>query len=232
MKPVRARRQPAYLARVARELEEATASEVIGWAVTRFGNRVCVSSSMQDSVLLHLASQVRPGIDVIFLDTGYHFAETLGTRDAVAASYDVNVITVRPGLSVPEQDTLHGPRLYERDPDACCRLRKVIPLASALLPYAAWMSGVRRAESPARAATPVVGWDARNGKVKVNPLATWSDQQVQEYATEHSLLVNPLLMLDYPSVGCAPCTRRVAAGEDARAGRWAGTNKTECGIHT
>jgi phosphoadenosine phosphosulfate reductase len=218
--------------RAGEELEDASAEEVLRWAVDTFGDRFCVTSSMADAVLTHLASRVKPGIDVVFLDTGYHFAETIGTRDAVAAVYDVNVITITPAQTVPEQDAQYGPRLHDRNPDLCCALRKVAPLNKALDGYDAWATGLRRDESPTRAATPVAAWDARRGKVKVSPLARWTQADVDAYAAEHGILLNPLFMDGYTSIGCQPCTRRVAAGEDARDGRWAGTGKTECGIHT
>jgi phosphoadenosine phosphosulfate reductase len=217
--------------RAAGELDTAPASEIVRWAVRTFGTRLVVTSSMQDAVLVHLAGQLAPGIDVLFLDTGYHFPETLGTRDAVAATYPVNLITVRPGLSVAEQDAAYGPKLYERDPDRCCRLRKVLPLDHALQGYDAWLTGLRRADSPDRSATPVVSYDSRRGKVRIAPLATWTDADVSSYISTHRILTNPLLAAGYSSVGCAPCTRAVAAWEHPRAGRWAGLTKTECGIH-
>jgi phosphoadenosine phosphosulfate reductase len=214
-----------------RELEDASASDILRWAVDTFGSRFCVTSSMEDAVVAHLASRVRPGVDVVFLDTGYHFPETIGTRDAVAAVMDVEVITLTPRQTVAEQDAEYGPKLHDRDPDLCCALRKVKPLEEGLTGYDAWATGLRRDESPTRAGTPVVGWDAKRRKVKVSPIAKWSQQDVEAYVAEHGVLTNPLLMDGYASVGCAPCTRRVLAGEDARAGRWAGRTKTECGLH-
>ena len=221
----------ALAERAGRDLEDATAPEILTWAATTFGARFCVTSSMEDAVVAHLASRVRPGVDVVFLDTGYHFPETLGTRDAVAAVMDVNLITLTPRATVAEQDAEHGPRLHDRDPDLCCALRKLKPLDEGLTAYDAWATGLRRDESPTRAATPVVGWDPRRGKVKVSPIARWTQQDVEAYAAEHGVLTNPLLTDGYASVGCAPCTRRIVEGEDARAGRWAGTSKTECGLH-
>ena len=215
----------------AARLESASAEEVLEWAAGTFGERFCITSSMADGVLAHLAGRVVPGVDVVFLDTGYHFPETLGTRDAVAAMYDVNVVTVAPELTVAEQDVRHGRDLFARDPDRCCEMRKVVPLQQALAGYAAWASGVRRDESPTRRDTPVVAWDARKGKVKISPLAHWTQADVDRYAAEHGVLINPLQQLGYASIGCAPCTRPVAPGEDPRAGRWAGRSKTECGIH-
>ncbi|WP_372730095.1 phosphoadenylyl-sulfate reductase [Nocardioides sp.] len=216
---------------VGAELELAPAEHIIEWAVATFGERFCITSSMGDAVLAHLAAKVAPGVDVVFLDTGYHFVETLGTRDAVAATMDVNLITITPVQSVAEQDAEHGADLYRTDPDACCALRKVAPLAASLASYDAWATGLRRAETHNRVIAPVIGWDARKGKVKVSPLARWSDEQVEQYIAENGVLVNPLVYDGYPSIGCAPCTRRVAPGEDSRSGRWAGTAKTECGIH-
>ncbi|MEU6358259.1 phosphoadenylyl-sulfate reductase [Streptomyces albidoflavus] len=217
--------------RAGAELEEAPALEIVRWAADTFGERFCVTSSMEDAVVAHLASRVRPGVDVVFLDTGYHFPETIGTRDAVEAVLDVNVLTLTPRQSVAEQDAEYGPKLHDRDPDLCCALRKVKPLEEGLSGYAAWATGLRRDESPTRANTPVVGWDARRRKVKVSPIARWTQDDVDAYVARYGVLTNPLLSDGYASVGCAPCTRRVAAGEDARAGRWAGTGKTECGLH-
>ncbi|MGH3751575.1 MAG: phosphoadenylyl-sulfate reductase [Pseudonocardiaceae bacterium] len=217
--------------RAGRELESAPAHEIVRWAARSFGARFAVASSMQDAVLVHLVSQVAPGVDVLFLDTGYHFAETLGTRDAVASTYDVNLITLTPRHTVAEQDASYGPVLHDRDPDRCCGLRKVAPLDRALTRYDAWATGLRQAEAPTRAGTPVVAYDARRGKVQVAPIAAWSDQDVEDYIAAHGILTNPLVTLGYRSIGCAPCTRAVAAGEGPRAGRWAGSVKTECGIH-
>ncbi|GAA3160726.1 MULTISPECIES: phosphoadenylyl-sulfate reductase [Streptomyces] len=214
-----------------RDLEDASAQEILRWAVDTFGKRFCVTSSMEDAVVAHLASRELPGVDVVFLDTGYHFPETIGTRDAVEAVMDVNVITLTPRLTVAEQDDRYGPRLHDRDPDLCCRMRKVEPLEEGLQGYLAWATGLRRDESVTRADTPVVGWDERRRKVKVSPIARWSQEDVEAYVAEHGVLTNPLLMDGYASVGCAPCTRRVLEGEDARAGRWAGRSKTECGLH-
>ncbi|MGW5863342.1 phosphoadenylyl-sulfate reductase [Streptomyces sp. NPDC055239] len=214
-----------------RDLEDASALEILQWALDTFGERFCVTSSMEDAVVAHLASRARPGVDVVFLDTGYHFPETIGTRDAVAAVMDVNVITLTPKQSVAEQDAEFGAKLHDRDPDLCCAMRKVKPLEEGLTSYAAWATGLRRDESPTRAGTPVVGWDEKRQKVKVSPIARWTQDDVDTYVNEHGVLTNPLLMDGYGSVGCAPCTRRLLEGEDARAGRWSGNAKTECGIH-
>lgn len=216
---------------VGAELELAPAEIIIEWAVATFGERFCITSSMSDAVLSHLASQVAPGIDVVFLDTGYHFAETIGTRDAVEHTLDINLINITPIQTLAEQDAEHGPELYQRDPDLCCKLRKVDPLRTGLASYDAWATGLRRAETHNRVIAPVVGWDEKKQKVKVSPLARWTDAEVDKYIQENSILVNPLQYDGYPSIGCWPCTRQVAPGEDPRSGRWAGSNKTECGIH-
>jgi phosphoadenosine phosphosulfate reductase len=212
-------------------LESATATEILQWASEHFGSDWCVASSMADAVLPHLASVVQPGIDVVFLDTGYHFAETIGMRDAVAATLPVQVRTILPLASVAEQDAEYGPKLHDRDPNLCCAMRKVEPLERALKPYHAWAAGLRRADSASRADTPVVSWDDKRQMVKLNPIAAWTDEQVDAYIADNGILVNPLLFDGYGSIGCAPCTRRLLPGEDSRAGRWAGTNKTECGLH-
>jgi phosphoadenosine phosphosulfate reductase len=204
---------------------------VLRWAGDTFGDDFAVTSSMADGLLAHLASEALPGVRVVFLDTGYHFAETLGTRDWITSVLPVTLVNVEPALTVEEQDAAYGPRLYERDPDRCCDLRKVRPLDETLAGYAAWASGVRREESVSRADTKVVDWDAKREMLKINPLAAWTQDDVDAYLDEHEIPVNPLVEIGYTSIGCAPCTRAVAPGEDARAGRWAGLSKTECGIH-
>ena len=213
------------------ELELAPAEVIVEWAVATFGERFAITSSMGDAVLAHLASRVAPGVDVVFLDTGYHFAETIGTRDAVAATLPVNVVTVAAQQTVAEQDAAYGKDLFARDPDLCCALRKVAPLRDALAGYDAWATGLRRDETHDRVIAPVIGWDQAKRKVKVSPLARWTADEVDRYIQENGVLVNPLQYDGYPSIGCWPCTRRVAPGEDPRSGRWAGTGKTECGIH-
>jgi len=213
------------------EFVGASALEILTWADEQFGSGWCGTSSMADAVVPHLASRVRPGVDVLFLDTGYHFAETIGTRDAVAATLPVTLRTITPKRTVAEQDASFGARLYERNPDQCCALRKVMPLREGLTSYLAWASGLRRDEAETRADAKVIEWDARRSMVKLNPIAAWSQDDVDAYIAEHGVLVNPLLSDGYGSVGCAPCTRRTAHGEDARAGRWSGTSKNECGLH-
>jgi phosphoadenosine phosphosulfate reductase len=225
------RELPAIARQAGADLEGSSALDVLRWAEATFGSAWCVASSMADAVLPHLASHVRPGVDVIFLDTGYHFAETIGTRDAVAATMPVTVHSIQPQQTVAEQDAEFGPDLFARDPDRCCAMRKVAPLAAALDPYQAWATGLRRDEARTRANARVVEWDAARSMIKLNPIAAWTQDDVDAYLAEHRILVNPLLFDGYGSVGCAPCTRRITAGEDARAGRWAGTSKIECGLH-
>lgn len=213
-------------------LTSAGAQEALEWTATVFGDNWIVASSMQDAVLIDLAVKVKPDVEVLFLDTGYHFAETIGTRDEVALVYPrVRMINARAELNVREQDVAEGPRLYERDPDRCCHLRKVVPLRKTLAGYEAWVTGVRRADAVTRADTPLVTWDAGNGLVKVNPLTAWSDEQLRDYIDEHQVPENMLVAEGYPSIGCAPCTSKPVPGADARSGRWAGRAKTECGLH-
>lgn len=219
-------------AEAGRQLEGAPAEEIVRWAVDTFGPRFCVTSSFADAVLVHLVSRVAPGTDVVFLDTGLHFLETLRVRDQVAATLPVRVRSIRPRLTVGQQDGEYGPRLFAREPDECCALRKVEPLERALADYDAWAAGLRRDESPTRANTPVVHFEAARGKVKVNPLAAWTQQDVDAYIARWNVPVNLLLRQGYASIGCWPCTRRTKAGEDPRAGRWPLFDKTECGLHT
>lgn len=213
-------------------LSDASAAEIIAWARETFGEDLVVASSMADTHLVHVAQAAAPGIDVLFLDTGYHFAETIGTRDAVAQAYKVNLLSITPRQTVAEQDAEYGPKLHDRDPDRCCALRKVEPLERGLKPYGAWINGMRREESPTRADIRVVDYDAKRNMVKISPIAAWTQQQVDSYIEENSVLINPLFFDGYTSIGCEPCTRRALPGEDPRAGRWAGSAKTECGLHT
>ncbi|MCZ0731368.1 phosphoadenylyl-sulfate reductase [Mycolicibacterium iranicum] len=210
----------------------ATAQDLLRWTDENFGpGDYIVASNMQDAVLVDLAAKVRPGVDVLFLDTGYHFVETIGTRDAVEAVYDVNVVNVHPEQSVAEQDALLGKNLFERNANECCRLRKVEPLSKALRGYSAWVTGIRRVEAPTRANAPLISWDKAFGLVKINPLAAWTDDDMQDYIDANGILVNPLVDEGYPSIGCAPCTNKPVVGADPRSGRWAGQSKTECGLH-
>jgi phosphoadenosine phosphosulfate reductase len=217
--------------RGAAELEGASADDLLRWTDENFGGNYIVASNMQDAVLVDLAAKVRPGVDVLFLDTGYHFVETIGTRDAVEAVYDINVVNVTPENTVTKQDELFGKDLFAREPNECCRMRKVEPLSAALRGYSAWVTGIRRVEAPTRANAALISWDKAFGLVKINPLAAWSDEDMQAYIDANDVLVNPLVFEGYPSIGCAPCTAKPVEGADPRSGRWAGLSKTECGLH-
>jgi phosphoadenosine phosphosulfate reductase len=217
--------------RGAREMDGASAAELMRWTEDTFGDDYIVASNMEDGVLVHLATQVHENVDVLFLETGYHFAETIGTRDAVESVYGVNVINAKAEMSVAQQDSIEGKDLFARDPGRCCALRKVAPLKKELSNYSAWVTGIRRIEAPTRANAPLISFDEGFGLVKINPIAAWSDEDKQAYIDQHGILVNPLIDEGYPSIGCAPCTAKPAPGADPRSGRWAGSSKTECGLH-
>ena len=213
------------------KLEGATAEQIFEWIHDHVPGTVAITMSMQDTILAELSEGRLEQAELVFLDTGYHFDETLQTRDDVAERYSLPLTNVTPTLSRQQQDETYGKDLYKSDPTACCRMRKVEPLARMLNPYEAWVTGVRRVDNALRANTPVLEVD-RTGRLKINPIVDWSDQQVQDYIEQHSLIINPLTQQGYPSIGCATCTLPVAEGEDPRSGRWAGSNKTECGLHT
>jgi phosphoadenosine phosphosulfate reductase len=217
--------------RGAAELDGAGADELLRWTDENFGGNYVVASNMQDAVLVSMAAKVRPGIDILFLDTGYHFVETIGTRDAVEAVYDVNIVNVTAENSVAKQDELFGKDLFAREPNECCRMRKVEPLGRALQGYSAWVTGIRRVEAPTRANAPLISWDKAFNLVKINPIAAWTDDEMQAYIDANDVLVNPLVFEGYPSIGCAPCTSKPVEGADPRSGRWSGSSKTECGLH-
>lgn len=227
--------------RGAAELDGAGADDLLRWTDENFGGTAgaggpatsgyVVASNMQDAVLVDLAAKVRPGVDVLFLDTGYHFVETIGTRDAIEAVYDINIVNVAAENSVAKQDQLFGKDLFAREAGECCRMRKVEPLGKALKGYSAWVTGIRRVEAPTRANAPLISWDSAFNLVKINPIAAWTDEEMQAYIKANDILVNPLVFEGYPSIGCAPCTAKPAEGADPRSGRWAGSSKTECGLH-
>jgi phosphoadenosine phosphosulfate reductase len=210
------------LAALSSSFETAPPSRIIGWAVEEFGTRLSLTASMTDAVLIDLAVKEAPGIEVVFIDTGYHFPETLDTVERVRRRYGLNMRI----MTVATQE----PALWEADPETCCSAVKVGQLDRALADKDAWLSGLRRSEAPTRAHAPIVARDLR-GLVKVNPLATWTDLDVRGYIADHDVPTNPLLEQGYLSIGCMPCTRPVADGEDPRSGRWAGLDKTECGLH-
>ena len=213
------------LAELARRFEQAPPGHVLRWAGETFGDDLVVAAAMTlDVVLVDLAARSIPGVEVVFLDTHEHFPETLATADTVERRYPIRLRRERPapGDVVAQQ--------YLTDPNACCHARKVLPLERALAGRRAWVTGMRRVDAATRTEIPVVQRDKR-GLVKINPIASWTDEDVAAYAAEHDVPLNPLLDQGYPSIGCAPCTRRVAEGEHGRAGRWSGQGKTECGLH-
>ncbi len=212
----------ADLDAISASFESAPAADIVSWAAETFGDGLCLAASMADAVLIDVATKVNPSIEVVFLDTQYHFPETLATARRVEQRYRLKLRVLTPDREPDE--------LWRTDTDACCQARKVDPLNRHMAGRAAWLTGLRRAESESRRDAAIVQRDGR-GLVKVNPLATWTDEQVDAYILEHDVPVNPLLFDGYPSIGCWPCTQRVEAGEDPRAGRWAGSDKTECGLH-
>ena len=210
------------LAELNTEFERLPAGKIIQWAVDCFAPHLCMTASMTDAVLIDLAVKVDPAIEVVFIDTGYHFPETLQTVEDVRRHYGLNmrIMTV----------AHHAEELWEVDPENCCSAVKVGQLDRALAGKAAWMSGLRRTEAASREAAPIVARDLR-GLVKVNPIATWSDEDVAGYIADHDVIQNPLVAKGYLSIGCEPCTKPVKPGEDPRSGRWAGRDRTECGLH-
>jgi len=211
------------LAAAAAALDGASAHDVVAWAWACYGEGLVLAASFQDCVLMDVVASVAPRVPVVFLDTGYHFAETLAYVDEVQRRYGLDLRVERPDVPLDGR--------YRTDPTGCCAVRKVAPLRRALAGRTAWMTGLRRSESPSRAGTPVVSWDAGRGLAKIAPIATWTDDDVALHTTARDLPVHPLASQGYPSIGCAPCTRAVVPGEDPRAGRWAGSAKTECGLH-
>jgi phosphoadenosine phosphosulfate reductase len=214
------------------DLEAMSAEDILRWASSEFGDRLCLTCSWQrqSSVLVHMVAELGLDVPVVELDTQLFFRETYETRDRLVERYGLEL--VRPELiSVAEQHRREGPNLWERDPDRCCHVRKVEPLERALAGYDAWITGIRREQSPTRAGAQKVEWSERYGVWKIQPLADWDAKRVQAYIHVNEIPYNPLHDQGYPSIGCIPCTRPVEAGEDERAGRWAGSDKLECGIH-
>ena len=206
-----------------RRFDGAPPEETIAWAAQRFGDDLVLASSFNDCVLIDLVARTAPEVTVVFLDTQYHFTETLAYVEQVRERYGLRMEILRP-LMAPDDR-------WQTDPDGCCAARKVEPLGRALRNRGAWLSGLRRAEAVTRASAPVVAWDSRWQAVKVNPIVAWSDEQVEAYKRERDLPEHPLRSAGYRSIGCWPCTRPTGEDEDARAGRWSGTGKLECGLH-
>ncbi|MDA0255170.1 MAG: phosphoadenylyl-sulfate reductase [Planctomycetota bacterium] len=222
------------LAQASRRLETASPPEIIAWAVERFGSRLTMATAFgpEGCLILHWLAAIAPQTYVFNLETGYQFPETLALRDRIAARYGLEVALERPETSVAEYEQQHSGPLYRTAPDRCCGDRKLAVIRRVLARFGAWMSGIRRDQSPDRAAAPIVGWDAKFGVVKISPLANWTKARVWETIVREDVPYNPLHDQGYVSIGCAPCTRPVNVGEDERAGRWSGTAKTECGLHS
>jgi phosphoadenosine phosphosulfate reductase len=213
---------PFELDELTLEMESWPAERIVEWALSTFGGRIAVAASMADTVLVHMATQIDPDVEVVFLDTGFHFSETLVTLRRAQSRYRLNLRVERAAPDAPD--------LFEVGTEGCCAARKVALLDRALLDKDAWMTGLRRTEASTRANAPIVSRDNR-GLVKICPLANWSDDDVARYIADHDVIVNPLQYEGYPSIGCWPCTEPVLDGEDPRAGRWRGSGKTECGLH-
>jgi phosphoadenosine phosphosulfate reductase len=214
-------------------LDQMLAGEILAWAWKTFSSQIVTSSSFQtQSVpLLHMISQVCPEMPVIFIDTGFHFLETLAFRDELQARYNLNIVVVHPLVGKGELLAKYGEGLYRRDPDLCCYINKVEPMQRVLSGMRAWVSGVRRDQTAHRRDLSVLE-PQPSGLIKIHPMLHWTKEQVWEYIDRHRLPSHPLFPLGYRSIGCVPCTRPVSTGEDERAGRWAGTGKDECGLHT
>ncbi|WP_165165037.1 phosphoadenylyl-sulfate reductase [Corynebacterium qintianiae] len=215
----------------ASELYDAPADAILEWAHENAPGPLVVTLSMENTVLAELAERHLPDADFLFLDTEYHFPETLNVADEVEDRYPAHtLVRTKAVLSREEQDRTYGPNLYRSHPEACCRMRKVEPLAVHMSPYVGWITGLRRADGPTRANAPALSLDA-TGRLKISPLVTWSLEETDEFEESHNLIIHPLTRQGYPSIGCATCTMPVAEGEDPRAGRWAFSAKTECGLH-
>jgi phosphoadenosine phosphosulfate reductase len=217
---------------IAAELNQSTAREAFEWMFENFGERHYIACSFQktSSVTAHMATQVNPEARFFYLDTDVLFEESYETRDRLAEQLGIEFDRFH-NLTLDEQEAEHGPELWNRDPDACCGIRKVEPMRQALSSVDCWAAGVRRADSSSRSKTPKFGWDKRFNLWKLNPLADWTERDVWNYIREHQLPYNPLHDRGYPSIGCTHCTRPVGPGGDLRDGRWAGVAKTECGIN-
>jgi len=231
--------ESATLARVdwdeaAGRLAEASPREILGWAVETFFPRLTMATAFgpEGCAILHMLAEIEPRVRVFNLDTGYQFAETLALRDRIAERYGIEVELVRPETTVAEYEASQGGPLYVVNPDQCCHDRKLVPLRRAVVGYDAWISAIRAEQSAHRARARVVGWDAKFGLVKVNPLLRWTKRDVWAFVVTNQVPYNPLHDQGYPSIGCWPCTRAVRSGDDERAGRWAGQAKTECGLHS
>jgi phosphoadenosine phosphosulfate reductase len=225
---------PKELSRANERLEGSAPQEILRWAVDVYGKDVTLSVSFgnpEGMVLLDMLSRITDEAQVFTLDTGFLFEETVRFRDEAMKRYPLPLEVLTPELSVEEQVERYGPELYSCAPDLCCEIRKIEPQRRFLRDYGVWVTGIRRDQTPQRMSTPALSWEERFGVVKIAPLVNWSAGEVDEYVRERSIPLNPLLGGGYKSIGCAPCTRPVSEAEDARAGRWPGMDKTECGLH-
>ena len=215
------------------ELETANAADIVRWASERFGAGLTFATSLgiEDCVVTDMIARQSLPVAFFTLDTGLLFPETYALKAHIERLYGVTIAAVRPEYTVEEQAVREGAELWLRDPDHCCELRKIQPLRNTLANYDAWITAIRRDQTPERANAPVVGWDARFGLVKINPIARWTAADVRAYVQEHRVPYNPLHDQNYPSIGCVPCTSPVQPGEDPRSGRWRGSEKNECGLH-
>jgi phosphoadenosine phosphosulfate reductase len=218
---------------LALRFESSSVEDILEWAVDRFAPHLVMTSNFgpEGVVVIDKLARIAPQTPVVYLDTGFQFAETDRLKERIRERYRINIVEQRAELSVAQQNGLYGKRLYERDPDLCCRIRKVEPLRRALAGYDGWIAALRRDQSPTRAKIRVVEWNARHELVKVHPLAAWTRRDVWDYIIRHNLPYHPLYDDGYTSIGCEPCTQRVAAGAHERSGRWEGKGKLECGIH-
>jgi phosphoadenosine phosphosulfate reductase len=222
----------ALISQKAAEFEDASPETVIAWAVQTFPNiTFACSFGAEDVVLVDMLQKISPSSDIFYLDTDFHFKETYETRDRMVEKYGLTFVRVQPKITPEEQASLHGEALWKSDPNACCAIRKVEPLTRILSQYDAWITGIRRDQAPTRANAKKVEYDAKFGLVKFNPLASWTSEDVWNYIRENDVIYNPLHDQNFPSIGCEYCTKAVMPGEDPRAGRWAGNDKTECGLH-
>ena len=224
---------PEALTQRSDAFETASPRDILQWGLETFGTGLVMATGFGPSgiVLAHHLAGLDTKATFFYLETDLLFPETLALRDQLAKRLGIAFTPIRAGLSIEHQAETHGPDLWERNPDQCCLIRKVLPLRRFLADKSAWVTGLRRDQSPSRVHTKIVEWDQANGLVKLNPLAAWTQHAVWQYIHQHDLPYNPLHDAGYPSIGCMPCTRPVAPGEDTRTGRWAGFSKTECGIH-
>jgi len=217
----------------AKQLENASPHKILEWAFAEFAEGITIATGFgaEGAALIDIAAQVNPQLDVFFLDTDFLFAETYELRRRIEERYQIEIRAFKTAITPEVQEQFYGESLWTRDPDLCCRLRKIEPLQEALQGRKAWVTAIRREQTAARANAQAAEWDKRWNLVKVNPLAFWSKQQVWRHIFQNQVPYNPLHNQGYLSIGCTHCTRAVNVGEDERAGRWAGFTKTECGLH-